>query len=117
VNTADRHAARDRLAETYLQVSSMVRALSGPNPPTFMVVLSAYSIAGEEYQATALTISPTGSPNVVQTSHGFECDASFPLEQLSKQAVASCLSAADGLVTVRVTVPLRNIAAVLPLPG
>jgi hypothetical protein len=108
------HAARDRLAETALQVGSMARALSQPDPPVFMVLLFTYLVEGQEYSTTGLTVSATATPNLVVTRAGFECDAFFAPELLESH-VREGKDLVDGSIRVRLAVRLRDIIQIAPL--
>jgi hypothetical protein len=108
------HAARDRLADVALQVGSMARALSQPNPPAFMVLLLTYLVEGQEYSTTGLTVSATATPNLVVTRTGFECDTFFAPDLLESH-VREGKESVDGFVRVRVAVRLRDILQITPL--
>jgi len=83
----DPYAVPEHLAQRFLQVKAMAEALRAPNPPQFFVMMTRYFIEGEEYRASALTVSETATPNLVQTQTGFVCDAFFPPHLLSPSAV------------------------------
>ncbi|XVV10952.1 hypothetical protein ACQP2X_39860 [Actinoplanes sp. CA-131856] len=115
MTSPDSRAERDRLAQIYLDVQGMARALARPGAPSFMILLSKYVIDGEEYSATGLTVSPEATPNLRQTASGFECDASFLPDQLAPSS-SQGKEIVNGEIVVRMTVYLRDIAQVIPLP-
>ena len=104
----DPYAVPDHLAERFLQVKAMVEALQKPNPSRFFVTLGAYNIEGELYRASALTVSNTATPNLVQTQTGFVCDAFFRPDLLTPHARRGKI-VKHGLVPVRLAVELDDI--------
>jgi hypothetical protein len=108
------YETRDRLADMALQIGSMARALSQPDPPAFMVLLLTYLVEGQECSTTGLTVSATATPNLVVTRTGFECDAFFAPDLLESH-VREGKDLVDGSVRVRVAVRLRDILQITPL--
>lgn len=106
---------RDRLADLYLQVQAMARSLAQRLPPAYMVLLSAYTIAGEVYPATALTVSLDATRNFAQTPDGFECDALFPVDQIADQSLIDAAAVRAGVINIRLTVRLQDIMEIIPL--
>jgi hypothetical protein len=111
----DPYAVPDHLATRFLEVKAMVEALQASDPPKFLVMLTRYFIEGEEYHASALTVSATATPNLVQTQIGFVCDAFFSPELLTPAALRGKREH-SGLVTVRLAVRLDDIMQIIALP-
>ena len=112
----DPYAVPDHLAERFVQVKAMAEALRAPDPPTFFVILTRYFIEGEEYNALALTVSATATPNLVQTQTGFGCDAFFPPKLLSANALRGKRKK-DGVVAVRLSAQLEDIIQIVDITG
>jgi hypothetical protein len=112
----DPYAVPDHLAERFVQVEAMAAALRAAGPRTFFVLLSRYFIEGEEYSATALTVSATATPNLVQTQTGFVCDAFFAPELLSANALRG-KHAENGMIAVRLSVELEDIIQIMDISG
>ena len=111
----DPYAVPDHLAERFVEVRRMVEALQSPTPPDFFVVLTQYFIEGTPYAATALSVSATATPNLVQTQTGFVCDATFPTELLAPNALRG-KTIRDGMATVNLEAHLADILQIIGLP-
>jgi len=114
MNARDPKMDRDRMAEMAVQVQAMARAFQRSHSSSFMILLSSYCIASEEYRATGLTLSSQDQPNLAPTRGGFDCDARLPIEQLTNLAIAGG-RVRDGVVTVRISVRLKDIMDIIPL--
>lgn len=112
----DPYAVPDHLAERFVQVKAMAGALRAPDPPTFFVLLIRYFIEGEEYRASALTVSATATPNLVQTQTGFVCDAFFAPELLSANARRG-KHEENGVIRVRLSAELEDIIQIANITG
>ncbi len=112
----DPYAVPDHLAERFVEVKAMAELLRAPDPHTFFVMLTRYFIEGEEYRASALTVSPTATPNLRQTQTGFVCDAFFAPRLLSAIALRGKREE-DGLVTVQLSAQLEDIISILDITG
>lgn len=110
----DPYAVPDELAERFVQVKAMAEALRTPGAGSFFVMLTRYTIEGEEYFASALTVSPTATPNLVQTQAGFTCDAFFPPGLLRPNALRGKRKR-GGKVAVRLEVHLADIIQILAM--
>ncbi len=99
----------------FFAIKTMVEMLKTERPPIFMVVLvpgTAYRIEGEEYRATALTVTNDHTPNVRLVNDGFECDAFFPPQLLTERAKEG-KEAHNGVYKVDLFLPLANIMLIL----
>jgi hypothetical protein len=79
-------------------------------------MLTQYFIEGEPYGASALTVSATATPNLIQTQDGFVCDAFFPPELLTATALRG-KAEHDGVVTVRLEARLEDIIQIVDIAG
>jgi len=77
------------------------------------VMLLQYYIEGGPYLASALTVSPDGTPGLAETGEGFRCDAFFPDKILSPQAIAVGQKVESGAIRVRLEVKTEDIAAII----
>lgn len=113
----DPYSVPDDLAERFLQVREIAEALRKPGTGSFLVMLTKYIIEGEAYAASALTVSPTATPNFSQTQTGFTCDAFFSPDLLTPNALQG-KTAHHGRVTVRLEARLADIIMIVPMqPG
>jgi hypothetical protein len=113
VDGSGRNAERDRRAEIAVNIRAMVRALNQSEARSFMVLLTRYFIDDVEYVATALTVSPQHTKNLVQTREGFECDAVFDSREVIAQD--SQKHNPGDKITVRLCVRLADILQLVPL--
>lgn len=112
----DPYAVPDHLAERFLQVKAMAEALQAADPPQFFVMLVRYFIEGEEYLASALTVSATRTPNLIQTQTGFACDAYFPPDLLTPSTLRGKQQEGE-VVKVRLTAQLEDILQIVTISG
>ncbi|GAA4348905.1 hypothetical protein [Angustibacter luteus] len=110
----DPYAVPDELATRFLEVKAMAEALTGPEAAQFFVMLTSYSLHGMAYGATALTVSRTATPNLVQTQTGFTCDASFSPDLLAPATLRAARIEGD-LATVALEARLEDIIQILRL--
>lgn len=109
----DPYSVPDELASRFLEVKAMAEALSRPDAPQFLVILTRYYLHGVPYDASALTVSPTATPNLVQTQTGFVCEASFPPELLAPETLRG-KKVRDGVATVSLEARLEDVIQIFP---
>lgn len=103
------------LLPAYVAAVGVANVTKTPTPYSFVFQLlnkPEYMVEGERYRAFALTISHTHTPNIVVTENSFECDAFFPSDSLGPKALEA-KQVVDGVVRVRLRLPLANISAIL----
>ncbi len=71
--------------QKYFAIKSMIDQLNTRDPPTFFIALNEYTIEGERYMASGLTVDPDHTPNIRQTPTGFECDAFFKPDMINEK--------------------------------
>jgi hypothetical protein len=112
----DPYAVPDELAAVFVQVKKMAEALRGPHPPRFFVMLTRYYIEGVPCRASGLTVSETGTRDLVQTQTGFTCQATFEEHMLSP-AMRRGKQVREGRVTVPLVVELADIMLITVVPA
>jgi hypothetical protein len=101
------------LQEVFLAVKNMVEMSNADNPPVFFVGLWKYYIEGEEYLASGLTVSPSHIRNLRQTQTGFEGEAYFPGDFLTRKAIAGKKPNPAGVYEVHMRVDLHDIFTIV----
>ena len=81
------------------------------------VMLFQYYIEGEPCSASALTVTPDGTPNIDATGDGFRCDAFFPEKVLNPHAVAVgqklTSGAMSGTIRVKLEVKTEDVVGII----
>jgi hypothetical protein len=77
------------------------------------VMLFQYYIEGEPCSASALTVTPDGTPNTDTTKEGFRCDAFFPDKVLSPHALSVGEKMMSGTIRVKLEVKAEDIVGII----
>jgi len=97
--------------QKFFAVKTMIDMLQSDQDLKFMVMVFQYNIDDELYRASGLSVSQTLTPNIRQTSDGFECDAFFKPSLLSPKGQKG-KEVIRGHIKVRMKVKLEDILVI-----